>query len=74
MEVGAIIVGRIKNHKTSAEVKRGQEKGYFEFGGSTIIMLTQKDAVTVDKDLLEKSQKGIETDIKIGNIGSKKVL
>ena len=74
MEVGAIIVGRIKNHKTSAEVKRGQEKGYFEFGGSTIIMLTQKDAVTVDKDLLEKSQKGIETDVKIGNIVAKKVL
>jgi len=74
MEVGAIIVGRINNHQNAVDVKRGQEKGYFEFGGSTIIMLTQKDVLSVDKDLLEKSENGIETDVKIGNIVAKKML
>ena len=74
MEVGAIVVGKINNHKGVSEVKRGEEKGYFEFGGATISILTQKDVVSVDNDLLDKSQKGIETDVKIGNIVAKKVL
>ena len=74
MEVGAIVVGKINNRKDVWKVKRGEEKGYFEFGGSTIIMLTQKDVVTVDNDLLDKSRNGIETDVEIGNIVAKKVL
>lgn len=43
MEVGAMMVGRITNHEAvPGYVTRGEEKGYFEFGGSTIILLTQK--------------------------------
>ena len=39
MEVGAMMVGKITNlHKNPATVKKGQEKGNFEFGGSTIIL------------------------------------
>lgn len=52
MEIGALLVGKIKNHeRTDAklnsvqDVQRGAEKGYFEFGGSTIILLFQKDAI-----------------------------
>lgn len=72
MEVGAIIVGRIKNHKTDPFVLRGQEKGYFEFGGSTIIILTKKGAVKVDEKFIANTNNGIETDIKIGEkVGEK---
>lgn len=45
MEVGALFVGKIKNHTDSGEVRRGEEKGSFAFGGSTIVLLLQKDAV-----------------------------
>ena len=42
MEVGALMVGKINNHEEdSAQVKRGDEKGMFEFGGSTIVVMTE---------------------------------
>ena len=41
MEVGALLVGKIQNRETGrASVKRGEEKGNFAFGGSTIIVVT----------------------------------
>lgn len=45
MEVGALLVGRITNLPTSGFVTRGQERGYFEFGGSTIVLLLRKGTV-----------------------------
>lgn len=48
MEIGALLVGKIKNHDRAQNlnnVQIGEEKGYFEFGGSTIILLFQKDAI-----------------------------
>lgn len=44
MEVGALLVGKISNHHVQAgeKVQAGQEKGFFEFGGSTIILLLTK--------------------------------
>lgn len=47
MEVGALMVGRISNfkHKGNSNVVMGDEKGYFEFGGSTIVVLVEKDKV-----------------------------
>ncbi|MGI6090581.1 MAG: phosphatidylserine decarboxylase [Saccharofermentanales bacterium] len=41
VEVGAMLVGRIVNHATST-FARGDEKGYFCFGGSTIVLLIQE--------------------------------
>ena len=62
MEVGALLVGRIVNrYVDSTDVRRGEEKGYFEFGGSTIILLTQKDKVTPLGRIVENSRKDIET-------------
>lgn len=66
MEVGALMVGRITNYHEACEVKRGQEKGRFEFGGSTIVLLFQKDAVQIDSRLLVNTQKGYETVVKMG--------
>ena len=66
MEVGALLVGRIVNHHGIAAVKRGQEKGYFQFGGSTVVLLLKKDTAVLDDDILENSQNGIETLVKFG--------
>ena len=67
MEVGAMMVGRITNHEAvPGYVTRGEEKGYFEFGGSTIILLTQKGAVLPRKNILYRSARGEETCIRQG--------
>ncbi|MDD3361375.1 MAG: phosphatidylserine decarboxylase [Hespellia sp.] len=67
MEVGALMVGKIVNKElSSCQVKKGTEKGRFEFGGSTIVLLVQKDAVTVDADLLANTKAGYETYVKYG--------
>ncbi len=66
MEVGATMVGRIVNYHGSQRVHRGEEKGRFEFGGSTLIACLQKDAVIIDADILENTAKGIETVVKYG--------
>lgn len=65
-EVGALIVGKISNHASYTKKRRGQEKGYFEFGGSTIIMLVKKDVIKIRKDIADNSMRGIETPVKIG--------
>lgn len=67
MEVGALMVGKIVNHKQSCPVIRGEEKGYFEFGGSTIILLLQKDTITLRSDLLKNTADGYETQVQLGD-------
>ena len=64
MEVGAIGVGKIVNLNVN-EFKRGDEKGYFRFGGSTIILLVKKDILELDKDILEEASKDNEIQIKL---------
>ena len=72
MEVGALLVGRIHNHHGKEKVYRGQEKGYFMFGGSTIILLLEKGRFVADEDLLYNSLAGYETEVKYGEkIGCK---
>ncbi len=66
MEVGALLVGKIVNHHGRGEVLRGQEKGYFQFGGSTIVLLIKDNMVKMDKDILRNSHFGIETVVKMG--------
>lgn len=66
MEVGALLVGRIVNYEEEACVRRGQEKGRFEFGGSTVILCMEKGRIAVDPDILENSEKGVETVVKMG--------
>lgn len=64
MEVGAMMVGRIVNHQKETCIK-GEEKGYFEFGGSTIVVLLSKDSATIDQDIIKNSSQGIETVVKL---------
>ena len=65
IEVGALLVGRIKNNGLTV-FKKGQEKGYFEQGGSTIVIFFEKDKINVDPDILEMSGNGIETKVRMG--------
>lgn len=39
VEVGAMLVGKIKNHQEAGSFERGQEKGLFLYGGSTVVLL-----------------------------------
>lgn len=72
MEVGALMVGKIVNSQSYGKITRHSEKGYFEFGGSTIILLFKSNTISVDTDLLINTQNGYETLIKLGeNIGYK---
>lgn len=67
MEVGALMVGRICNNKTDGAIaKRGAEKGRFEFGGSTVIVLIQRDKVCLNGEFLQNTQDGLETNVKYG--------
>lgn len=71
MEVGALFVGRIVNLPL-ARFTRGQEKGKFEFGGSTVILLLQKGAAVIDEELLENTRLGFESIVRLGTpIGKK---
>ena len=65
MEVGALLVGRIVNHPNT-EFLRGQEKGYFQFGGSTVVVLLKANVANPDEDILRNSENGIETKVQMG--------
>lgn len=73
MEVGALMVGKINNHEEdSAQVKRGDEKGMFEFGGSTIVVMTEPGMAEPDKDIIHNTKAQAETLVKMGeSIGCK---
>ena len=66
MEVGALMVGKIVNHHGKAQVCRGQEKGYFQFGGSTVVVLLKAGMVDVDEDIQRNTQNGWETVVRFG--------
>lgn len=67
MEVGALFVGSIvQTYRAGTIVKKGEEKGYFKFGGSTAIFFFQKDKIRFDDDLVAQSKEGIETIVKMG--------
>lgn len=73
VEVGATFVGSIiQTYKSNEKVKKGDEKGYFKFGGSTVILFLKKGVVKIDKDILEQTAKGRECSVSMGErIGSR---
>jgi phosphatidylserine decarboxylase len=67
MEVGALTVGSIHQvHPEGGPVRRGEEKGWFELGGSTIILLLRSGRARVDDDVVRHSRKGVETVVRLG--------
>jgi phosphatidylserine decarboxylase len=68
VDVGAIGVGHIhQRFPEGRSFKRGEEKGHFAFGGSTIIQLFESGRVKIDESILEFSSQGIETRLLCGN-------
>lgn len=71
VEIGAMMVGKIVNHKKYGSFSRAEEKGYFEFGGSTVCILLKKDVVAIDDEIIKNTENGLETRVlfreKIGN-------
>ena len=67
IDVGATMVGSIvQTYTPNTDVKKGDEKGYFIFGGSTCIMLFEKDKIEVDEDIIENTRNRIETRVYMG--------
>jgi phosphatidylserine decarboxylase len=68
VEVGALLVGRIDNRHGAGPMRRGEEKGRFLYGGSTVILLLEKDRVRLDEALFEATARGIETPVLMGQV------
>ncbi len=69
IEVGATCVGKIIQSKPltpGANFLRGDEKGYFLFGGSTVIVVGEKGAWKPSEDILNNTKNGIETYLHLG--------
>lgn len=73
VEVGATCVGTIlQTYEPFKAVNKGDEKGYFRFGGSTVILFFTKDTIKIDEDIAYQTSLGIETKVLMGeHIGTK---
>jgi phosphatidylserine decarboxylase len=67
VEVGATNVGTIHQTFTpNTPCSKGEEKGYFSFGGSSLILLFEPNKIRFDADLINASAKRIEV---LGRMG-----
>ena len=67
MEVGAMFVGSIvQTYRTGATIKKGDEKGFFKFGGSTVVFFAEPGVLTFDRDLVDNTSQGLETLVRTG--------
>lgn len=66
MEIGALLVGKIHNYSNKKRIIKGEEKGYFEFGGSTIIVLVERERLRVDERIVDNMRRGLETKVSLG--------
>ncbi|KAI1463813.1 putative phosphatidylserine decarboxylase [Daldinia caldariorum] len=68
--IGATDVGTVRIHdkfqKPGTEIKKGDEIGFFQFGGSSIIVAFQKGAIKFDQDLLDLSRQKIQVSVEVG--------
>ncbi|WP_446898183.1 phosphatidylserine decarboxylase [Clostridium sp. LBM24168] len=67
VEIGATCVGSIiQTYHPYKKICKGDEKGYFKFGGSTLILLFEKNKILIDRDILKQTEIGYETKVLIG--------
>lgn len=72
IEIGAITIGSIIQTYQPGMVAKGQEKGYFQYGGSTIVLLFEPGAIAFDDDLIQDSAQNIEVSVLAGSqLGTK---
>lgn len=66
-DIGATLTGSILNTFQPGEFYvKGSEKGYFAFGGSTVVLLLEKGKVKFSADLLKNTSEGMETYVRMG--------
>lgn len=69
IEVGAMLVGKIENYKgEGVPFRRGEEKGRFLYGGSTVVVLLEENRVQLDEALFENTARGLETPVILGEV------
>ncbi|GAA6015551.1 hypothetical protein JCM10207_008634 [Rhodosporidiobolus poonsookiae] len=67
VQVGAMLVGAIRRTAEQGQsVKRGEELGYFAYGGSTCILVVPPGKVEWDADLVRNSKAKLETAVRVG--------
>ncbi len=72
IEIGAFTVGSIIQTYTPGIVSKGHEKGYFQYGGSSLVLLFEPGAICFDDDLIRHSVEGLEVHVRSGSqIGKK---
>lgn len=65
--IGATMVGSIVfTAEEGKSYSKGDELGFFAFGGSTVIAVFAKDKIAIDQDILHNSAKSLETLVKMG--------
>jgi len=68
--IGATDVGTVQIHtqwqKNGARIKKGDELGYFQFGGSSIVVAFQAGRIAFDQDLIDLSQQRIQVSVEVG--------
>ncbi|RMZ75519.1 hypothetical protein DV738_g5412, partial [Chaetothyriales sp. CBS 135597] len=65
--IGAMMVGStVITRKPGEKVKRGEELGYFKFGGSTVLLFFEPGKMVYDSDLVENSKEALETLVRVG--------
>ncbi|WP_244611445.1 phosphatidylserine decarboxylase [Candidatus Phytoplasma sacchari] len=65
IEVGALLIGKIHNYLVT-KFEKGQEKGFFSFGGSTVILLIKKNIISFNTKILKNTSLNINTKVRIG--------
>jgi phosphatidylserine decarboxylase len=65
VEVGALLVGTIVQTHGAGRVRRGEEKGFFRFGGSTVVLLCEPGRLLIDEDLQRASEASLETLVRV---------
>jgi len=66
-DIGATMTGGIiQSHQQNSNIKKGDEKGYFAFGGSTVVLFFEKNKMTFSEDLIKNTKNGFETAVLMG--------
>ena len=66
-EIGATMVGGIEQtYVPNTMVQKGEEKGFFKFGGSSVLLLFEKGKIKIDLDILSNTKNGYETKVCMG--------
>lgn len=74
VDVGATCVGSIiQTYTPNTSIHKGDEKGYFKFGGSTVILFFKENTIKIDNDIIEQSKLGFETSVLMGEKIGKKI-